>query len=70
MHIDSWYKRIQRYSVLGIGDKEWYKVIRDAIALWVTYVTRVLQMMKVSRKVSRFEDTIEYVIFSQTSVIT
>ena len=24
MHIDSWYKRIQRYSVLEIGDKEWY----------------------------------------------
>jgi hypothetical protein len=25
------YKRIQRYSVLGIGDKEWYNMIGDVI---------------------------------------
>jgi hypothetical protein len=27
------YKRIQRYSVLGIGDKEWYNVIGDSITI-------------------------------------
>ena len=35
----------------------------------MTYVTRVLQMMEVSRKTSRFEDTIEDTIFVQTPEI-
>ena len=35
----------------------------------VTYVTRILQMLKTSRNASRFADTIEYAIFAHASGI-
>ncbi len=38
--------------------------------LRVTYVARVLQMLEASRNASRFEDTIEYAIFTNTFGIT
>ena len=40
------------------------------MSITVTDVTRVLQMLEASRNASRFADTIEYVMFTQTSGIT
>jgi hypothetical protein len=46
------------------------KPLGSGITITVTDVTRVLQMLEVSRNALRFADTIEYSMFAQASGVT
>jgi len=61
------YKRIQRYSVLGIGDKEWYNVIGDAQNIVMTVLEASSQSMLRSRLVLRLDSSARASLHPRTS---